>query len=210
MTVRINFLPRNYQPPKQMGSKEIGIAAAAALALAATGIYYTTAYAGTVNMEKQVLTQTAKLRTVQAALAEADEIKARETAVARAEADLKALSGRHWSGVLVNLSQLTPQQVAWTSIKAGGNDIVLQGTSRGLVDVAQLMGGLVTETSVDMVSLKFINEKGIPIMVTMKAGDSQSKVVSETVRELGTMRQLEFELTITLVPVEGRELPSGA
>ena len=215
MTVRINFLPRNYQPPKQMGAKETGVAVAVALAVVATGAYYATVYAGTADMERQVAADQGKLQTVQALLAEADDIKSREARVLKAEQDLKALSGRHWSGVMLTLSQLTPQQVTWRSMKADGSTISLGGSAKSLFDVAQLMGGLVTETTVDQVALKVVTEKNITLTMTVKPDGKQPatvdpKAVTEMVQQIGEVRQLDFEMTITLTPAEGRELPHGA
>ena len=211
MTVRINFLPRSYQPPKQMGAKEWGIALATVAAVLATTGYYTSVYSGTIGLERQAQADTGKLKGVQAQLAQAEEIKARETRVATAEHDLMSLAGRHWSSVLLTLTQLTPQHVAWTGLKTNGNDIVLQGTSRGMVDMAQLMGGLVTESTVDMVTLKTVDEKGMPITVTVKAGDKSGVVDGiKDLKDLGMVRQLDFELVITLLPAEGRPMPHGA
>lgn len=233
MTVRINFLPRNYQPPAQWGGREYGIVAAAVVALLGTGAYYGSVYVGTNNMVAQAERDTAQLKTVQAQLAEATEIKAREQRVAEAEREMKALTGRHWSGVLLTLSDLTPQHLAWTSLKTSGNDVVLKGTSRGLVDMAQLLGGLVTERSVERVTLKYINEQGIPVIVSVKPGEKVDGKLLEGgsgstggdksgaaggpgavpeggTKQVGVVRQLEFELTITLVPAEGRPMPSGA
>ncbi|HWI50680.1 MAG TPA: PilN domain-containing protein [Symbiobacteriaceae bacterium] len=215
MTVRINFLPRNYQPPKQMGAKETGVAVAVALAVVATGAYYATVYAGTADMERQVAADQSKLQTVQALLAEADDIKSREARVLKAEQDLKALAGRHWSGVMLTLSQLTPQHVTWRSMKADGSTISLGGSAKSLFDVAQLMGGLVTETTVEQVSLKVVTEKNITLTMTVKPDGKQpatvdQKAVTEMVQQIGEVRQLDFEMTITLTPAEGRELPHGA
>jgi|GEM_PF-3261134 len=216
MTVRINFLPRNYQPPKQMGAKEWGIAVAAAVVVAGTGIFYGGVYASTAGMESVAMADETKLANVQAQLALADDIKQREQRVAQAEAELKSLSGRHWSSVLLDLRELTPQHVAWTSIQAVGSDLTLKGTSRGLVDVAQLMGGLVTDTSIDQVQLKFINEKGVPVSVYIKPKDAKdakggaAQAVTDALKEMPTVRQLEFEMIITLVPAEGGQLPHGA
>lgn len=215
MTVRINFLPRNYQPPKQMGPKEIGIAVAMALAVVATGSYYATVYAGTLDMERQAQANQTKLQDVQALLAEAEEIKTREVRVAKAESDLKALAGRHWSGVLITLSQLTPQHVTWKDLKAEGSTINLSGTGRSLVDIAQLMGALVTETSVDQVALKVVTEQNVTLTMTVKSSSSEPgkvdpKAVSQMTQELGEVRQLEFQMVITLTPAEGRAVPNGA
>lgn len=238
MTVRINFLPRNYQPPKQMGVKDFGIAAAVALAVVATGAYYATVYAGAADSERQVAADQAKHEGVKALLAEAEEIKARELRVTQAEQQLRVLAGRQWSGVLNVLSLLTPKHVAWTSMTASGDTISLRGTGRNLEDVAQLLGGLVTETTVKQVSLKTVTEKGIPVAVTVKSGDTnapkdvgkdstsdsskdggkdkkdptQAAVDSflEALRGSNMPREMEFDLTITLVPAEGRNVQHGA
>lgn len=220
MTVRINFLPKQYQPPKQLGPKEWAIAAATALAIVATGGYYTSVYAGTMDMERQVQADQAKHQSVKALLVQADEIRTREAQVAKAEVDLRSLAGRQWSGVLFTLTQLTPKQVTWTSLQVNGNQVSLKGTGEGLVDIAQLLGGLVTEKSVEQVSLKMVNEKGVPVVVTVQAptkesGKAGEAAVAEATKalstmNLGTIRQLEFDMTITLTPAEGRAIQHGA
>jgi Tfp pilus assembly protein PilN len=211
MTVRINFLPKSYQPPKQMGAKEWGIIAATALVVVGTGAYYSSVYSGTVAMASQAEASQVKLKQVQAQLAHATEIKTREVNVVRAEQDLKSLAGRQWSSVLLTLSQLTPKHVSWTSLKASGDEITLKGTSRGLVDMAQLLGGLVTESTVQQVTLKFINEKGIPISVVVKQGDKTDGTsgLAEQMKDVGEVKTMEFELVVTLVPAEGRKSPYG-
>lgn len=206
MTVRINFLPRNYQPPKQLGARELGWAAAAAVAVVATGVYYMSVYTGTVGLEEQIAADQARHETVKAQLAQATFIKGREEQVARAEAEVRQLAGRHWSGVLLTLRDLTPEHVTWTSLKVEGNNMVLQATSRGLVDVAQLFGGLTDLSEVEQVSLKYVNEQGHPMAATVKPGE---QVLPEAIRTLSAYRQLEFEMVITLKPAEGRAQPHG-
>jgi Tfp pilus assembly protein PilN len=211
MTVRINFLPRHYQPPKQMGAKEWAIAVACVAAVLAAGGYYSSVYSGTVSLERQAEADSLQLKTVQAKLVEAEEVKARETRVTLAEQELKSLSGHRWSGVLLTLTDLTPKTMSWISLKTAGNDITLTGTSRGLVDMAQLLGGLITEPSINQVTLKAMSETGIPITVTVKAGDQTGVVEGiKSLQDLGMVRQMEFELVITLMPAEGRQLPHGA
>lgn len=225
MTVRINFLPKQYQPPKQLGPKEWAVAAAAALAMVATGGYYASVYAGTVDMERQVQADQTKHQSVKALLVQADEIRVREAQVAKAEVDLRSMAGRQWSGVLFTLTQLTPKHVTWTSLQVDGNQVTLKGTGQGLADIAQLLGGLVTEKSVEQVSLKMVNEKGMPVVVTVQAPAPESGKPGETAvaeatkalstLELGTVeagviRQLEFDMVIILAPAEGRAIQHGA
>ncbi|HYF93616.1 MAG TPA: PilN domain-containing protein [Symbiobacteriaceae bacterium] len=227
MTVRINFLPKSYTPPKQVGPKEMGVAAGVALAVVAVGAYYSAVYAGTVDLERQIVSDQAKHESVKASLAEAEQIKAREARVAEAEQQLQVLAGREWSGVLAILSRLTPKRVMWTSLKANGDTITLRGSGQNLEDVAQLLGGLVTETLVDHVSLRTATEKGFPVAVTVNSGakggaegtgkaapvDPAQAAVDrflEAVRGQDLPREMEFDLTITLVPAEGRNVQHGA
>lgn len=221
MTVRINFLPKSYQPPKQMGLKEWGVAAAAAVILATGGTVYASAYSAAAKAERQVEIDQAKLQGVRALQAEALDLKVREERVAQAEAELRALGGHRWSDVLITLRDLTPKQVTWTSLKANGDQIILQATGHGLVDVAQIFGGLVDHKEVAEVALRYVNEKGVPMSITVAnpaaavdgAGKAADAAVTEAIAELlhlGTYRQLEFELAITLVKPEGRQIPRGA
>lgn len=205
MTVRINFLPKNYQPPKQLGAKEWGAIAAAAVTMAATGLYYSSVYSAAGALEQRVISDRQQLQVIKAKLAQAQEIKAREDRVQAAEAELQALTGRDWSGVLIKLRELTPQHVTWTNLKAENDGIVLKALSRGLVDVAQLFGGLVDDPEVDQVALKYLDEKGVPITAVI----TDKETAQEVVKEIGIYRQLEFEMTITLVKAEGGK-PYGA
>lgn len=209
MTVRINFLPRNFQPPKPAGAKEYGIAAAAGLALVAMGVFYTSTYASTARLEQQTALQESQLQGVKALLAQAADIKQRESAVAQAETDLMSLAGRQWSGVLLTLRDLTPQHVTWLSLKAEKDSIVLKGNSRGLVDVAQLLGGLIDTKEVEEVALKYYDEKGIPITIKVRADQTEEQPKAEETAT-GLFRQMEFELVIKLIKAEGRKLPNGA
>jgi Tfp pilus assembly protein PilN len=223
-SVRINFLPRSYQPPKQLGFKEWGIAGAVALAVVLTGTFYANTYAAAMNMERKASADQAMQQQVKAKLAEATGIKTREDRVAEAEADIQALAGRRWSDILLTLRELTPQEIAWTSLKVEGSNIVLTGTSRGLVDVAQLFGGLVDHTGVEQVSLRYVDEKGIPVTMVLKPGDKQPPQPQQQQQaqqpqpqqqpagggQSVTFSQLEFEMVITLSPSEGRQKPYGA
>ena len=217
MTVRINFLPRNFQPPTPAGAKEWGVAAVAGLAAVTMGVFYMNAYTSTARMEQQTAMQESQLQGVKALLAQAADIQTREQAVAQAETDLMSLSGREWSNILLTLRDLTPQHLTWTSVKAEKDEIVIKGTSRGLVDVAQLLGGLIDTREVEEVALKYANEQGIPITIKVKAdeqeaaaeGEEQSQPV-EAATASAMWRQMEFELRITLIKAEGRKLPNGA
>ncbi|HEY3364405.1 MAG TPA: hypothetical protein VGK74_05075 [Symbiobacteriaceae bacterium] len=233
MTVRINFLPRTYQPPKRLEARQWGVALAAVTAMAAIGMYYTSVYAGTVKLGHETEATQLKLQQVKAGLAQATDIKAREDKVTKAEADLKSLTGRHWSSVLLDLRESTPQHVTWTGLKVAGNSITLHGTNRGLVDVAQLLGSLVNDKNVEQVNLRYINEKGIPITFAAKGtsasgaltpGAPTSGALTPGILDnggkqtqpdplpaiLGTFRQMEFEMEIILVGSEGGKPENGA
>jgi Tfp pilus assembly protein PilN len=209
MTVRINFLPRHYQPPKQLGARDWGIAAATAVAVVAAAAYYSSVYSATGELERRAAGDQAKDQQVKSLLTEASELRGREERVARAESDLKALGGRPWSGVLLNLRELTPQNVTWTGLKVEGNNMTLGGRGRGLLDVAQLFAGLVDHTDIEQVALKYVNEKGIPVTVTATKATDKAQL-TQGVTGAAMFRQLEFEMVITLVPAKGRQLPHGA
>lgn len=209
MTVRINFLPRNYQPPKQLGAKDWGIAAATAIAVVAATAYYGNVYSATGALERQAAGDQAKDQQVKALLAQAGDIRGREERVARAESDLKALGGRPWSGVLLNLRELTPQHVTWTGLKVEGSSMTLNGRGRGLLDVAQLFAGLIDHTDIEQVALKYVNEEGLPVTVTATKATDKAELTQQ-VAGSRMLRQLEFEMVITLVPAKGRQLPHGA
>lgn len=208
MTVRINFLPRTYQPPRQMGTREWVAVGALVAGLAAAGSFYALGFAATGRMEQQVAVDQVELQAVRAQLTEAADLRSREERVASAEAELKALSGQRWSGVLLNLRDLTPRYVTWTGLKAEGEQITLTAVATGLTDVAQLLGGLANHPDVDEAALRFVSEKGLPIILTSRTVTDEQ--VSEILEEVGTYRQLEFELVITLVKPEGRQIPRGA
>jgi Tfp pilus assembly protein PilN len=215
MTVRINFLPRNYQPPRPMGARGWLAVGAAVVTLASAGAYYGSVYTGTLRLEAQALRDRRDLQVVQGKLAEAAAIRTREERVALAEQELKALAGRHWSGVLLILSQLTPEHVTWISLESKGDDLVLKGSSRGMVDLAQLMGGLVTDLTVDQVALRAVNEKGVPVTLVVRPPspehpDGGTDRLSEAMKELAKLRQLEFELVITLKAAGGGAVQRGA
>lgn len=208
MTVRINFLPKTYQPPKQLGPKEWAVAGAVTVAAVATTVFYMGTFASTARLETQVLTDQTKLQTVRTHLTQAAELKAREDQIARAEMELRALSGRPWSAVLLTLRDMTPQHVTWTSLTVTGNEVTLKAWGRSLVDVAQLLGGLVDLNQVDQVTLHYVNESGLPVSVTTKGGDKNAQI--DAARALGSFRQLEFEMVITLARTEGGLMPNGA
>lgn len=208
MTVRINFLPKTYQPPKQLGPKEWAVTGAVAAAAVATTVFYMGTFASTSRLETQVLTDQTKLQTVRTQLNQVVEVKAREDQIARAEMELRALSGRPWSALLLTLRDMTPQHVTWTSLTVSGNEVTLKGWSRSLVDVAQLFGGLVDLNQVDQVTLRYVNEAGAPMSVTAKGGDKDAQI--DAAKALGSFRQLEFEMVITLTRTEGGPMPNGA
>lgn len=207
MTVRINFLPKTYQPPKQLGPKEWTIAAGVAAGVVATSVFYMSTFATAARLENQVKAAAAKHQQVKADLALAAEIRAREEKVAQAEKDLRSLVGRPWSTILLTLADLTPQQVTWHSLTVQDSQITLKATGRGLVDVAQLFGGLVDHSQVEQVSLRYVNEQGVPVKITVKAGEKDPNL--QTSLTLRSFRQLEFEMVITLVRPEGGAMQNG-
>lgn len=208
MTVRINFLPRSYQPPKQLGVKEWAVVAAAAVGVVAATVFYMSAFAGANRLEGQVTVDTAEHQRVKVLLGQATEIRTREEQVAQSERELRSLVGRPWSGVVLTLADLTPQHVSWQDLTVEGHQIILKASSRGLVDVAQLFGGLVDLSQVEQVSLRYVNEQGIPVTLSVKADEKDLKVQTSMI--LQSIRQLEFEMVITLVRSEGGPMPNGA
>lgn len=213
MMVRINFLPKTYQPPKQLGPKEWAMAAGVAVAVVSTSVFYMTAFAGASRMETQVKADQARHQQVKADLSRAAELKAREEQVARAKADLKSLEGRDWSPVLLSLRDLTPQHVTWGSVKIEGDSITLKATSRGLVDVAQLFGGLLDQGQVSEVALRYVNENGTPVQFSMKANEDKEKQEAKEAAapKVFMFRTLEFEMLIKLNPLrEGGQTANGA
>jgi len=208
MTVRINFLPKTYQPPKQLGAKDWAIAAAVAVTAVGTTVFYMGTFASTARLEVQVQTDQNRLQSVRAQLAQAAELKAREEQVVNAESELRALAGRQWSSVLLTLRDQTPLHVTWIGLTVEGNDITLKAWARSLVDVAQLFGGLVDLNQVDTVTLHYLNEAGVPVSITAKGGDKDAQV--DAARALSNFRQLEFEMVIKLTRAEGGQMPNGA
>lgn len=171
MGIRINLLPRSYQPPKPVGAKEAMIAAAVGLTLFGGGAYYVSAWTGIGRMEQEIQTKTAQVQQVDLKLADAASIKQREAKVAEAEGDLKALVGRDWSPLLESLAEMTPQHMTWSELKVVGEQITLKGNARGLIDLAQLFGGIVNHPSVDYAGLRYVNEQGILVTLTIKDRD---------------------------------------
>jgi len=201
MTVRINFLPKTYQPPKQLGAKEWAVAAGAAVAVVGTSVFYMGTFSDTARMERMIVVEQAQLQGAKAELAEAAQLKIREDKVVQAESELNALGGRNWSRVLLNLTDLTPQQVTWASVSVKGDELTLVGTSAGLVDVAQLFGGLLDNPEIAHVALRYINEEGLPITIAAATDDQLGQAVAR--QTLVTFRQMEFEIVITLSASEG-------
>ncbi|MGE5674604.1 MAG: PilN domain-containing protein [Mycobacterium leprae] len=230
MTVRINLLPQTYQPPKKIEGWQWAAVGAGILAVIGTGAYYGSVYTGTLALESSTRTAQGQLQVVKAGLAKAADLQVRETKVTQAETDLKSLMGRHWSSVLLDLRASTPQHITWTSLDVKGNQIVLKGTSRGLIDVAQLFGTLVDNKDVEQAWLKYANEQGVTITIAAKpdpqaqgqnAAQGQAPTQGQpqtqggaqpqsVVIPAGVVRQLEFEMDITLVKPEGGQMPNGA
>lgn len=199
-TVRINFLPRSYQPPKQLGAKEWAAAAGVAVVMVATTVYYMSLFSSTKRIEGELDRSQIRYQAVKTKLAEATDLKVREERVARAEADLQSLAGHRWSSVLITLSDLTPVRVSWTSLTAERDNLRLMGTAGGLVDVAQLFSGLLNNAGVEAVTLRYVNEKGVQVAVTARSGEEAPAAAGMPASPLLT--QLEFEMTITLVRPE--------
>lgn len=171
MGIRINLLPKSYQPPKPLGAKEMMIAAAVGLVLFGGGAYYVSAWTGLGKMEQQITTKGSQLQQVQLKLADASAVKQREQKVSAAEGDLKALMGRDWSPLLESLAEMTPQNLTWTELKAGEERVSLKGNARGLMDLAQLFGGVVNHPAVEYAGLRYVNEQGVTITLTIKEKD---------------------------------------
>jgi hypothetical protein len=171
MGIRINLLPKSYQPPKPVGAREMMIAAAVGLTLFGGGAFYVSAWTGLGRTEQEIQTKNAQYQQVQLKLADAASIKQREAKVAAAEADLKALMGRDWSLLLENLAEMTPQHLTWTDLKVGEDKIALKGNARGMIDLAQLFGGIVNHPSVDFAGLRYVNEQGVTVTLTIKDKD---------------------------------------
>lgn len=199
-TVRINFLPRSYQPPKQLGLKEWAAAAGVAVVMVATTVYYMSMFASTKRFEGEFDRSQMRHQAVKTKLAEATDLRAREERVAHAEGELNSLAGHRWSSVLITLSDLTPARVTWTNLTVERNGLRLMGTAGGLVDVAQLFGGLLNSSGVEAVTLKYVNEKGVPVAVTARSGEEKPTAVE--MKGIPLLSQLEFEMTITLVRPE--------
>lgn len=206
-SIKINLLLKEYAPPRKAGRREWAIAAALALATVAGGVYYMGVSAEAAQLVRRAESQEQQLHRVKAGLAEAAAIRQREERVVRAEGELKGLEGRRWSNVLLTLRDLTPQHVTWQALNIDAEMMTLKASSRGLVDVAQLFAGLIASTQVSEVSLHYVNEAGIPVQMT--AGQGQPAPTPEAIRPTGMLRQLEFEIVITLVPQEGG-MPHGA
>lgn len=208
MTVRINFLPKTYQPPKQLGAREWAVAAGAAVAVVGTSVFYMGTFSDTSRMERVIVADQARLQSTKAQLSEAVQIKIREDKVVLAEAELNALGGRNWSGVLLHLTDLTPQLVTWSSVNVKGDELTLGATSSGLVDVAQLFHGLLVNPEIEHVALRYINEQGTTITIAASTDDQLGQSVAG--QTLVTFRQMEFEMVITLAASEGGRKQYGA
>jgi hypothetical protein len=149
----------------------------------------------------------AQLQQVKLKLADAATIHQREQKVTEAEHDLKALMGRDWSLLLEALAEMTPKNLTWTEWKAGDEKIFLKGNSRGLIDLAQLFGGLVNDPSVDYVGLQYVDAKGITVSLTIKGKDGAVNLNGLTAADqtlsLGAFRQIDFAVQIELKPLKG-------
>jgi len=106
------------------------------------------------------------------------------------------------------LRDLTPQHVQWQSLKVENNTITLKATGKGLLDVAQLFGGLVENSMVESVTLHYVNEKGADVTVTQSK--EAKPATSPLPVSLDKARQMEFELVITLIGPEGGQASHGA
>ncbi|MFZ5814977.1 MAG: hypothetical protein ACOY93_06695 [Bacillota bacterium] len=195
--IKINLMLKEYAPPRQAGVLEWGLVAAAALAVVVGTVHYAGVHADTLRMAARAEDQGQRLHVVKAQLAEAAVIQQRELRVARAEGELKGLEGRRWSGVLLTLRDLTPQDVTWQSLQVSGDEMTLKATSRGLVDVAQLFAGLIARAEVAEVTLHYVNEAGIRVEYKVE-GDQPLESTPAA-----TFKQLEFEVVITLAKQEG-------
>lgn len=233
MGIRINLLPRSYQPPKPVGAKEAMIAAAVGLTLLGGGAYYVSAWTSLGRMEQEIQTKNAQVQQVELKLADAASIKQREAKVAEAEGDLKALMGRDWSPLLESLAEMTPQHMTWSELKVVGEQITLKGNARGLIDLAQLFGGVVNHPTVEYAGLRYVNEQGVLVTLTIKEKDGSVNMSGLTTPTstpgapaavatggqpsgtvgatggsappmvLGEFRRMDFEVFIELKPLKG-------
>jgi len=208
MAIKINLLMKEYAPPRRTGSLEWAIAAAVAVAVVAGSVFYMGVAAQASEFSAKAAQREQDLHRVKAQLAEAANIRVREDRVAQAEGELKGLQGRRWSNVLLTLRDLTPQHVTWRQLDIAGDKLTLQATSQGLIDVAQLFGGLIVSSHVAEVQLRYVNEMGIELEYTAKAGES-AVLPDEEIQVRGSVSMLAFELEITLKPQEGG-VPVGA
>lgn len=207
-SIKINLLPREYAPPRQAGVRDWVIAAGAVAGLMGAGFYYMGVAADITQTESRAGQQEQQLHLVKAQLAEAVLIGQREERVARAEGELRGLVGRRWSNLLLSLRDVTPQHISWQSVTAEGDRLTLKAESQGLVDVAQLFAGLISQPSVAEVTLRYVDEAGIAVVYRAGAG-SPDGPPREPLEATGQFRQLLFELEIRLLPQEGGE-PYGA
>lgn len=202
--IKINLLLKEYAPPRRAGAVEWGVAAVAALAMVAIGVYYMGVAADASEMNERAASQGKQLHVVKAQLAEAGSIRQREERVARAEGELKGLVGRNWSTILLTLRDLTPQYVTWNSLDIDGDTMTLKATSQGLVDVAQLFAGLIVNQQVAEVSLHYVTATGVRVEFRAEQG-TEMTVPEAEIRPAGELRQLDFEISITLTRQEGGE-----
>lgn len=211
--IKINLMLKEYAPPRKAGALEWGLAAAAMLGAVVGSLYYMGVAADAEALTRQGVNQEQRLHRVKAQLAEVELIGNREVRVAQAEGELQGLVGRRWSHLLLTLRDLTPQEVTWQVLSIDHNTMTLTATSRGLIDVAQLFSGLTVHPQVDEVALRYVNEKGITVEFKAepaKAEPGKPQPVPEAqIRPPAQFRLLEFEISITLLPPEGRT-PHGA
>lgn len=214
MSVRINLLPPQNRPPRQRPPWVRALAALAAALVVTGGVSYTSIYMGVLRLEQQAEADETVLQDLRTRLADATRLRHREEAVVKTEAQLNAIASHRWSGLLLTMRELTPKHVTWTSLKAEERNLTLKGMTRGALDVAQLVGGLANEATVEEVALKVMSEKGIALTVSVKPGPTSQAEAKERqdniLRQLGTYQVLEFELHVKLKQVEGSETPHGA
>jgi Tfp pilus assembly protein PilN len=195
MTVRINFLPPSYQPPRKLGARDYLVVGAVAAAVALGSVYYGNGYAELQATQARVETAQRQLSTVRERVADLEDVRAREQRVARAEIEIQSLKGRAWSTVLLGLRDLTPQRMYWTEFEVEDARITISGSAARLIDLAQFIVGLMSSPLVAQVDLQVTTETGAAVMASVTPGESFPALPLDC-----TVCRLTFTLTINLQP----------
>lgn len=202
MSIRINFLPPSFQPPRKMGWKDVAIAVAAAMVLSGGGFYYTDLYFDLTSTKALVQATEKKTTDVKDQVSQFEEIVRREARVAEVERGVQAIKGRHWSPILLGFRDLTPQQMYWTEFQVEQNVATLSGSAASLMDVAQFVVGLMVSPAVTQVDLQVVTEEGDTLYTTVMKGEA---VIPALTGPQYCWCRLTFTLTVHLIPVGEQE-----